>query len=70
MHRTGVEWIWRLVHEPRRLARRYLIEDLPFATRLLANVLFRRITTARRLRRPSTTDHESASSHAPEHDVR
>jgi len=24
--RTGTEWLWRLVHDPKRLARRYLIE--------------------------------------------
>lgn len=26
---AGVEWAWRLAHEPRRLARRYLIEGPP-----------------------------------------
>jgi N-acetylglucosaminyldiphosphoundecaprenol N-acetyl-beta-D-mannosaminyltransferase len=34
--RAGLEWLHRLVQEPRRLARRYLVEDLPFALRLLA----------------------------------
>ncbi|MBS0197389.1 MAG: WecB/TagA/CpsF family glycosyltransferase [Planctomycetes bacterium] len=36
MRRTGIEWMHRLVQEPRRLARRYLIDGLPFAVRLLA----------------------------------
>lgn len=27
---TGLEWLWRLAHEPRRLWRRYLIDDLVF----------------------------------------
>jgi N-acetylglucosaminyldiphosphoundecaprenol N-acetyl-beta-D-mannosaminyltransferase len=35
MQRTGLEWLHRLAQEPRRLARRYLLEDLPFALRLL-----------------------------------
>lgn len=30
MQRTGLEWLWRLLSEPRRLWRRYLIEDAPF----------------------------------------
>ncbi|MBI4004249.1 MAG: WecB/TagA/CpsF family glycosyltransferase [Candidatus Omnitrophica bacterium] len=30
MQRSGLEWLWRLVREPRRLWRRYLIEDTAF----------------------------------------
>lgn len=26
----GFEWLWRMIHEPRRLWKRYLIEDVPF----------------------------------------
>jgi len=33
----GLEWAYRLVSEPRRLFRRYLVDDLPFALRLLAS---------------------------------
>ena len=33
----GVEWVFRLAQEPVRLARRYLVDDLPFALRLLAS---------------------------------
>ena len=36
MQRAGLEWVYRLISEPRRLARRYLVDDLPFAMRLLA----------------------------------
>ena len=32
MQRTGVEWIFRLASEPRRLARRYLIDNTVFVT--------------------------------------
>lgn len=35
MHGLGLEWMHRLAQEPRRLARRYLADDLPFALRLL-----------------------------------
>jgi len=31
----GLEWLYRLVHEPRRLVRRYLWEDAPYALALL-----------------------------------
>jgi N-acetylglucosaminyldiphosphoundecaprenol N-acetyl-beta-D-mannosaminyltransferase len=34
MQRAGLEWVWRLIQEPRRLWRRYLIEDIPFIVRL------------------------------------
>ena len=36
MQRWSLEWLHRLVQEPRRLGRRYLIRNLPFAVRLLA----------------------------------
>jgi N-acetylglucosaminyldiphosphoundecaprenol N-acetyl-beta-D-mannosaminyltransferase len=39
MQRTGLEWVHRLSQEPRRLARRYLIEDLPFSFALFAHAL-------------------------------
>ena len=35
MQRVGLEWLWRLLKEPKRLAARYLGKDLPFAIRLL-----------------------------------
>jgi N-acetylglucosaminyldiphosphoundecaprenol N-acetyl-beta-D-mannosaminyltransferase len=30
MQTSGLEWLWRLVQEPRRLWKRYLVDDLPF----------------------------------------
>lgn len=38
MQRMGLEWVWRLCQEPRRLWRRYLVEDLLFAKLLLAEL--------------------------------
>lgn len=35
MQKSGLEWLHRLGQEPGRLARRYLIEGLPFAAKLL-----------------------------------
>ncbi|MCD0442691.1 WecB/TagA/CpsF family glycosyltransferase [Glycomyces sp. A-F 0318] len=36
MQRSGTEWLFRMLSEPRRLARRYLRDDAPEALRLLA----------------------------------
>jgi N-acetylglucosaminyldiphosphoundecaprenol N-acetyl-beta-D-mannosaminyltransferase len=36
MQRCGLEWLFRLICEPRRLFRRYVVHDLPFALALLA----------------------------------
>ncbi|WP_373048215.1 WecB/TagA/CpsF family glycosyltransferase [Vulgatibacter sp.] len=41
VQRTGTEWLWRLAQEPRRLARRYLVEDAAFA-RIAAAELWKR----------------------------
>lgn len=35
MQRNGLEWLWRLMMEPRRLWKRYLIEDTKFFSILL-----------------------------------
>lgn len=45
VQRAGAEWLHRLALEPRRLARRYLRDDLPFALRLLAGGLGARLRT-------------------------
>jgi len=42
MRKSGLEWIHRLSQEPKRLARRYIVEDLPFAAELFARVLWLR----------------------------
>ncbi|MBB2913363.1 N-acetylglucosaminyldiphosphoundecaprenol N-acetyl-beta-D-mannosaminyltransferase [Streptosporangium becharense] len=41
MRRAGLEWLFRLFGEPGRLARRYLVDDLPYAVRLLTVSLVR-----------------------------
>ncbi|MDH2428749.1 WecB/TagA/CpsF family glycosyltransferase [Sphaerisporangium sp. TRM90804] len=46
MRRSGLEWLYRLACEPARLARRYLVDDLPFALRLLTICLLKRLTNA------------------------
>jgi len=42
MRITGLEWICRLVQEPQRLFKRYIIQDAPFAWRLLARSVWHR----------------------------
>jgi N-acetylglucosaminyldiphosphoundecaprenol N-acetyl-beta-D-mannosaminyltransferase len=42
MQRAGCEWIWRLTQEPRRLWRRYLVEDSYFLILLLKEIGRRR----------------------------
>ncbi|BAM02626.1 WecB/TagA/CpsF family glycosyltransferase [Phycisphaera mikurensis] len=41
---AGLEWVHRLAQEPRRLARRYLVDGLPYAARLLAAAAWSRLT--------------------------
>lgn len=43
MRASGLEWLHRLAQEPRRLAGRYLADDLPYALRLLARSLRERL---------------------------
>lgn len=43
MQRTGLEWLHRLGQEPRRLAKRYLVDGLPFAAGLLGNAVLNRV---------------------------
>jgi len=53
--RMGMEWVHRLALEPRRLARRYVRHDLPFALRLLTRSAITRVGRGpgvRPLRRP------------------
>lgn len=45
MQRAGLEWLYRLAQEPRRLWRRYLIDDPPFAYYLLREMIQRRPRT-------------------------
>ncbi len=47
MQRTGLEWLHRMAQEPERLARRYLVDDLPFAFRLFGRALESRLSRVR-----------------------
>jgi exopolysaccharide biosynthesis WecB/TagA/CpsF family protein len=47
LQRAGLEWAFRLVMEPRRLAGRYLGRDLPFALRLMATSARQRLRRRR-----------------------
>lgn len=42
MQKTGLEWFWRLMMEPKRLWKRYLIDDMQFLALVLEQKLFRR----------------------------
>lgn len=53
VQRMGGEWLFRLAQEPRRLAHRYLVDDLPAAAQLLAMSYFGSVwqgSLARRVR--------------------
>ncbi len=39
MNRAGIEWLWRLAHEPRRLWRRYVLGNPQFLARVVAERL-------------------------------
>ena len=39
MQRSGLEWLFRLIQEPGRLWKRYIIDDLPMLARLVADAL-------------------------------
>jgi N-acetylglucosaminyldiphosphoundecaprenol N-acetyl-beta-D-mannosaminyltransferase len=51
MQRSGVEWLFRLATEPRRLGRRYLVQGIPFTLRL--GVWAAAVRAARALETPS-----------------
>jgi N-acetylglucosaminyldiphosphoundecaprenol N-acetyl-beta-D-mannosaminyltransferase len=44
MRKRGLEWVYRLCQEPRRLFRRYLVDGLPFTRQLFLNALWNRLT--------------------------
>jgi len=43
LRRLGMEWVHRLSQEPRRLARRYLLEGMPYALSLFGRALISRV---------------------------
>ncbi len=44
LQKLGLEWAHRLAHEPTRLARRYLVDDLPFGILLGLEALGKRFS--------------------------
>jgi N-acetylglucosaminyldiphosphoundecaprenol N-acetyl-beta-D-mannosaminyltransferase len=47
MQRSGLEWLHRLALEPRRMAKRYLVQGLPFALHLFSAALWHRLAKPR-----------------------
>ena len=45
MQASGLEWLHRMMRDPRRLARRYLVDDAPYTLRLLAGTAAARMLT-------------------------
>lgn len=45
--RLGLEWAYRMTQEPTRLVRRYLIDGLPFALRLMGSAAWHRLRHGR-----------------------
>lgn len=45
--RLGLEWVHRLLREPKRLVRRYLFHGIPFGLRLFSSAAWNRIYTGR-----------------------
>jgi N-acetylglucosaminyldiphosphoundecaprenol N-acetyl-beta-D-mannosaminyltransferase len=43
MRKAGLEWVHRMLQDPKRLAKRYLVHDLPFVLRLFLLAALRRI---------------------------
>jgi len=43
MRQAGLEWAFRLISEPRRLSKRYLVEDAPYAVELVASCVLTRL---------------------------
>lgn len=39
MQRIGLEWFWRLIHEPRRLLKRYIVDDMKFFYLLFKQII-------------------------------
>ncbi len=46
LQKVGLEWTHRLVQEPRRLFKRYVIDGIPFAVALLARSVGKRLTNS------------------------
>jgi N-acetylglucosaminyldiphosphoundecaprenol N-acetyl-beta-D-mannosaminyltransferase len=49
IQRLGLEWLHRLIQEPKRLYRRYLVDGIPFLVALLWSALLVRVTGTARI---------------------
>lgn len=47
VQKLGLEWLHRMAQEPRRLAKRYLVDGIPFALLLLSLSILRRLAKAK-----------------------
>lgn len=55
MQRHGLEWLFRTLQEPRRLARRYLVTNVRFAGMLARELLSRKLSRSRPRRGPAAS---------------
>ena len=60
MIRLGLEWVHRMFQDPRRLMKRYLVQDLPFAGRLFASALWARLTNRHDVDLPDPAERKAA----------
>lgn len=60
LRRIGLEWFFRFVQEPRRLAHRYFVQGVPFAFRLFGHALKERLR-GQEQRRPGESTTEPCS---------
>jgi len=58
MQSAGLEWTFRLISEPRRLYRRYLLQDLPFAVKLLVGSAMVRVRQSGGVAHMDQSNHE------------
>lgn len=54
VQKIGMEWLHRVIQEPRRLFHRYFVVGLPFFTRLMSNALYERVMRSLGLRKTLT----------------
>jgi hypothetical protein len=55
MQKTGLEWTHRLLQEPDRLFKRYVVVGIPFAMRLLGSAALKRVVGKRKAKLTSRT---------------
>ena len=53
LQRIGLEWLYRMTQDPKRLVRRYLRDGLPYAGLMFINALRRRLAPQRTFAKPA-----------------